>query len=275
MASVTVTKQAAPAAVAPQPAPQAPVQIHQPNVSLIVDVREKSICEAYILGLPLGWLGAHQFYLGRHGWGVLYMFTLGLLGVGWAVDLLRMPCLVTSLNKERRERAKNIPPPPLKKRVDDAYIAAVPFGLLGFHHYYLGRIGWGCLYMFTLGVFGVGWLFDMFRMPCLVASANKEIRAKYERERMVTGSQANRNRVTVTVYQSTTGAQMPPAPVYPTAAPYPTPNPAAAYPPPYNEANYGAPLSTEIPPPGYDNAVFSHTTENSVDVDAKEKGAIP
>jgi len=59
-----------------------------------------------------------------------------------------------------------------QKFVDDAYIYAFPWGLLGMHHFYLERPIWGVLYFFTGGLLGLGWLFDLCRMPYLVADAN-------------------------------------------------------------------------------------------------------
>ena len=38
------------------------------------------------LCLLLGWLGAHKFYAGRPGMGILYLLTFGLCGIGWVVD---------------------------------------------------------------------------------------------------------------------------------------------------------------------------------------------
>lgn len=38
------------------------------------------------LCLLLGWLGAHKFYAGRPGMGILYLLTFGLCGIGWIVD---------------------------------------------------------------------------------------------------------------------------------------------------------------------------------------------
>lgn len=35
-------------------------------------------------------------------------------------------------------------------------------GIVGAHNYYVGRIGRGLLYTFTAGLFGIGWLFDIF-----------------------------------------------------------------------------------------------------------------
>lgn len=42
----------------------------------------------FVLCLLLGYFGAHKFYEGKVGMGVLYLFTLGLFGIGWFVDLI-------------------------------------------------------------------------------------------------------------------------------------------------------------------------------------------
>lgn len=39
-----------------------------------------------LLCVFLGWLGAHKFYAGKKGMGFLYLFTLGLCGIGWIID---------------------------------------------------------------------------------------------------------------------------------------------------------------------------------------------
>ena len=43
---------------------------------------------ALILCLLLGTLGIHRFYLGQTGKGLLYLFTLGLVGVLPFIDLI-------------------------------------------------------------------------------------------------------------------------------------------------------------------------------------------
>ncbi len=43
---------------------------------------------ALALCVLLGWLGAHKFYEGKAGMGVLYLITLGLFGIGWIVDVI-------------------------------------------------------------------------------------------------------------------------------------------------------------------------------------------
>ena len=45
-----------------------------------VGARAKNKWTAFVLCLLLGYFGAHKFYEGKVGMGVLYLFTLGLLG---------------------------------------------------------------------------------------------------------------------------------------------------------------------------------------------------
>ncbi len=43
---------------------------------------------ALIICIFLGYLGGHYFYEGRAGKGFLYLFTLGLFGFGWIIDII-------------------------------------------------------------------------------------------------------------------------------------------------------------------------------------------
>lgn len=138
--------------------------------------QEKNLGATYVLGLsPLGLLGAHHFYLDRLVWGLLYLFTFGLLGVGYLVDWFRIPVLVRRRNKEIKLG------PDCEKHLDDAYVLWFPFGLLGLHHFYLERPVWGFIYFFTFGLLGIGWLVDGCRMHCLVKDCNRKIRERRER----------------------------------------------------------------------------------------------
>ena len=43
---------------------------------------------ALLLCIFLGYIGAHKFYQGKIGMGILYLLTGGLFGVGWIIDII-------------------------------------------------------------------------------------------------------------------------------------------------------------------------------------------
>ncbi|RDG38194.1 MMPL family transporter [Streptomyces corynorhini] len=67
-------------------------------------VRRKRAWVAYLWWFPLGLFGAHHFYLGRTGRGVLYLCTVGLLGLGWLIDPFLLPGQVRRANADRRSQ---------------------------------------------------------------------------------------------------------------------------------------------------------------------------
>lgn len=87
---------------------------------------QKSMLAAYILCFPFGFLGLHHFYLGRPAFGVLYILTLGVGGLGWIIDFFRMPSLV----REANERL-SYPAGWQSVSVIDAYLMWFPFGMFG------------------------------------------------------------------------------------------------------------------------------------------------
>ncbi len=62
------------------------------------DQPERLLISAFGLWAILGWLGAHRFYLGRWVSGLLYLFSLGGFGIGWAVDIFTLRSAVDQKN---------------------------------------------------------------------------------------------------------------------------------------------------------------------------------
>lgn len=58
------------------------------NINLTEMKSPKNKWIAFVLCLLFGWLGFHRFYVGKIGTGLIYMFSLGLLGIGVVIDLV-------------------------------------------------------------------------------------------------------------------------------------------------------------------------------------------
>ena len=60
------------------------------NVAGMYGGRLKNKWISFFLCLFLGAFGAHKFYEGRVGMGILYLFTGGLFGIGWCVNSITL-----------------------------------------------------------------------------------------------------------------------------------------------------------------------------------------
>lgn len=47
----------------------------------------KNYTATLVLVILLGPFGGHRFYVGKVGTGVLFLFTAGILGIGWVIDI--------------------------------------------------------------------------------------------------------------------------------------------------------------------------------------------
>ena len=121
-----------------------------------------SVAMGYILWI-FGFLGAHRFYYGRPISGTVYFFTLGLLGIGWIIDLFLIPGM-------QREADIRFIPGPIN--YDLAWILLVFLGLFGIHRMYMNKWLTGILYLLTGGVFGLGYIFDMWTLNDQVTLVN-------------------------------------------------------------------------------------------------------
>ena len=58
-----------------------------------------------------------------------------------------------------------------------AYLLWFLLGPVGVHKFYLGKMGMGILYLFTGGIFLIGWIIDLFTLPSQVRAYNDEVRS--------------------------------------------------------------------------------------------------
>ena len=123
-----------------------------------------SILMGYLLWL-FGFTGSHRFYYGRPITGTLWFFTLGLLLIGWIVDLFLIP----SMDREADLRFD-------AGRVDYsvAWILLTFLGVFGIHRFYLGKWPTGILYLLTAGLLGLGVLYDYWTLNEQISWVNLE-----------------------------------------------------------------------------------------------------
>lgn len=68
----------------------------------MTETSERSRLVALVLSGTLGWAGAHRFYAGKIGTGLLMLFTGGGMGIWWFIDTIRV--LLGSFEDAERRR---------------------------------------------------------------------------------------------------------------------------------------------------------------------------
>lgn len=63
-----------------------------------------------------------------------------------------------------------------EKKTGIAYLLWFFLGILGVHHFYLGKIGRGVGYLLTLGWLSIGLWIDLFTLPSQVRQVNTQRR---------------------------------------------------------------------------------------------------
>jgi TM2 domain-containing membrane protein YozV len=117
----------------------------------------------YLLWI-FGFTGSHRFYYGKPVTGTIWFFTLGLLGIGWLIDLFLIP----SMDRQADFRFQT-------GRIDYslAWILLTFLGLLGVHRFYLGKWLTGLLYLVSAGLFGLGYLYDYWTLNRQIDEINR------------------------------------------------------------------------------------------------------
>src|SRR4030042_1610067 len=126
------------------------------------DTHRKTI--GYILWI-FGFLGAHRFYYGKPVTGTIYFFTLGLLLIGWIVDLFLIP----SMDREADLRFKTG-----RYDYNVAWVLLTFLGVFGVHRFYMGKWFTGILYLFTGGLFLIGYIYDYWTLNDQLQILNSE-----------------------------------------------------------------------------------------------------
>lgn len=118
----------------------------------------------YLLWI-FGFTGSHRFYYGKPVTGTIWFCTLGLLGIGWLIDLFLIP----GMDRRADLRYKKGP-------VDYsvAWLLQTFLGVFGLHRIYMGKWLTGLLYLVTGGLFLLGWLYDFWTLNSQISELNGE-----------------------------------------------------------------------------------------------------
>jgi TM2 domain-containing membrane protein YozV len=96
--------------------------------------------------------------------GTIWFFTLGLLGIGWLIDLFLIP----SMDRQADFRFQTGP-----VNYSVAWILLTFLGLFGVHRMYMGKWLTGILYLLTAGLVGLGYLYDYWTLNGQVDELNR------------------------------------------------------------------------------------------------------
>ena len=117
----------------------------------------------YLLWI-FGFLGAHRFYYGKQISGTIYFFTLGLLFIGWIVDLFLIPDMNRKAHMQFDQGEIDY---------DVTWLLLTFLGLLGIHRMYMGKWLTGLIYLLTGGLLGLGYIYDLWTLNDQISLINK------------------------------------------------------------------------------------------------------
>ncbi|WP_336202456.1 TM2 domain-containing protein [Pseudomonas guariconensis] len=120
----------------------------------------------YLLWI-FGFTGSHRFYYGKPITGTIWFFTLGLLGIGWLIDLFLIP----SMDREADMRFQSG-----RVGYNLAWIFLTFLGIFGVHRLYLGKWISALIYLLTGGLFLIGVLYDFWTLNSQISQVNAQRR---------------------------------------------------------------------------------------------------
>ena len=124
------------------------------------DTHLKSV--GYILWI-FGFTGSHRFYYGKPVTGTIWFFTLGLLFIGWIIDFFLIPSMDRKADLRYFSGSLDY---------TVAWILLTFLGLFGIHRFYMGKWVTGIVYLLSGGIFGIGYLYDLWTLNDQVSLIN-------------------------------------------------------------------------------------------------------
>ena len=120
----------------------------------------------YLLWI-FGFTGSHRFYYGKPITGTIWFCTLGLLGIGWLIDLFLIPSMDREADLRFHAGSTDY---------SIAWILLTFLGLFGVHRMYQGKWITGIIYLLTGGLFLVGVLYDFWTLNDQISIKNAQQR---------------------------------------------------------------------------------------------------
>jgi TM2 domain-containing membrane protein YozV len=122
-----------------------------------------SVAVGYILWI-FGFTGSHRFYYGKPVTGTIWLFTLGLLGIGWIIDLFLIPTM-------ERQTDSRYTAGPVDYTVTWVFLTFL--GLFGVHRMVMNKWITGIIYLVTGGLVGIGIIYDYWTLNEQVDQINR------------------------------------------------------------------------------------------------------
>lgn len=123
-----------------------------------------NVAIGYILWI-FGFTGSHRFYYGKPVTGTIWFFTLGLLGIGWLIDLFLIPGM-------DRAADRRFVSGPIDYNI--AWILLTFLGIFGVHRMFIGKWLTGILWLLTGGLLTLGYIYDYWTWNEQVSEANRK-----------------------------------------------------------------------------------------------------